>query len=63
MPFSRAFPREPDWQPDSGIDISDGIAMLQFLFLGGPAHALAVPLSETTACVPIAGCPVSRGCQ
>jgi hypothetical protein len=45
-----------DWQPDGGIDLSDAIAMLSFLFLGGRPHGLAVPGGETTLCIPIVGC-------
>lgn len=40
-----------DWQPDGGIDISDGIALLQHLFTGGPPH------TGGALCVPIAACP------
>jgi hypothetical protein len=39
-----------DWQPDSRIDLSDGVAALNFLFSGGPAH----PAGE--ACRRIVGC-------
>ncbi len=51
-----------DWQPDGAIDLSDGVAALQFLFAGGPAHVLAVPGSEVSGCVTIAGCPNSSLC-
>jgi hypothetical protein len=46
-----------DWQPDGAVDISDAVAQLQFLFLGGPRHPLAVPGNETAGCAAIAGCP------
>ncbi len=46
-----------DWQPDGVIDVSDGIGILGFLFLDAPPHALAIPGRETTACIPINGCP------
>jgi hypothetical protein len=36
---------------------------LQFLFLGGPPHALAVPGSEMTGCVRLEGCESSPGCR
>ncbi len=52
-----------DWQPDGAIDLSDGVAMLQFLFSGGPRHPLAVPGRETSACVPIRGCPENGPCR
>lgn len=45
-----------DWQPDGIVDVSDVVGELTFLFLGGPPHPLAVPGSETTGCVVIAGC-------
>jgi len=51
-----------DWQSDRQIDLSDGVAMLQFLFSGGPPHTLAVVGSETTACVPMLGCPDKTSC-
>ena len=52
-----------DWQPDGGVDLSDVIGMLSFLFLGTDAHPLAVPGAETTGCVPLPGCPDnSTGC-
>ena len=40
-----------DWQPDGSIDLSDIVAMLQFLFFSADAHTLAVPGAEATACV------------
>jgi hypothetical protein len=51
-----------DWQPDGSVDLSDAIASLTFLFTGGPPHVLAVPDSETQACVPIVGCTGSARC-
>ena len=45
-----------DWQPDGGIDISDAVASLSFLFLGVPPHAMA-PEAEPSGCVRIEGCP------
>ena len=51
-----------DWQPDGSIDLSDVIAMLQFVFFGADAHALAVPGSEATECVAIAGCSDHPDC-
>jgi len=44
-----------DWQPDGSIDLSDVVAMLQFLFFSANAHALAVPGRETTECVALPG--------
>jgi hypothetical protein len=46
-----------DWQGDGRIDISDGIGILRFLFLGGEPHVLAVPGAEMSECVTILGCP------
>jgi len=51
-----------DWQPDGSVDLSDAVAILQFLFLSGAAHPLAVPGSETTACVVIADCDANPDC-
>jgi hypothetical protein len=52
-----------DWQGDGAIDISDGVGALRFLFLGGPAHHLAVPGNEFRGCAPIYGCPESATCR
>lgn len=46
-----------DGMATGGVDISDVVGDLSFLFLDGGRHSLAVPGEETTACVPIAGCP------
>jgi hypothetical protein len=51
-----------DWQPDGSIDLSDAVGLLQFLFSGAAAHPLAVPGSETTECVAIAGCADNSNC-
>jgi hypothetical protein len=51
-----------DWQPDGQIVISDGISLLQFLFSGGPPHALAAR-GDTRGCVALPGCPQSHGCR
>ena len=51
-----------DWQPDGSVDLSDAVGMLSFIFLGTDAHPLAVPGAETTACVPILGCPNNDEC-
>jgi hypothetical protein len=51
-----------DWQPDGVVDLSDVVAMLAFLFNGDDAHRLAVPGTETTACVPITGCRDNPNC-
>ena len=45
-----------DWQDDGAVDISDGVALLQFLFANGISHPLSVPGAETTGCVSIPGC-------
>jgi hypothetical protein len=52
-----------DWQPDGAIDLSDGIATLQFLFLGGAAHHRAIPEKELTGCVLVPGCVASTLCR
>jgi hypothetical protein len=52
-----------DWQPDGTADLSDAIAGLRFLFLGGPAHVLAIPTEETTGCAQIPGCDGLVECQ
>jgi hypothetical protein len=52
-----------DWQGDGAIDITDVVAALQFLFLGGPAHRLAIPGNELRGCVPIYVCPKGTGCR
>jgi len=52
-----------DWQGDGTLDLTDGIAALRFLFLGGPAHRLAVPGNELRGCAPISGCPESATCR
>lgn len=44
------------------IDISDGIAILRFLFIDGAPHPLAVPGGELTGCVRLAGCS-SASCE
>lgn len=41
-----------DWDGDSDLLISDGILLLQWLFLHGPPHVLG------TECTPIEGCPM-----
>jgi hypothetical protein len=46
-----------DWQADGAINVSDGVAALYHLFLGGPGHALHGQLDEGIVCVPIPGCP------
>lgn len=51
-----------DWQSDGQVDISDGIGLLQFLFVGGPPHPLAVSGMETRGCVALAGCPDNDPC-
>ena len=51
-----------DWQPDSAVDISDAVAMLTFLFVGGKPHALA-PEADAKGCVRIVGCPDHAGCR
>ena len=40
-----------NWNNDPEIDLSDAVAMFNWLFRGGPEHYLG------TACQPIAGCP------
>ena len=44
-----------DWQPDGGVDISDVVGLLAYLFLAGPPHSLG------SACATVAGCP--DGCR
>jgi len=51
-----------DWQPDGSLDLSDIVAMLQFLFFSAEAHALAVPGAEATECVAIVGCSSNSTC-
>jgi hypothetical protein len=51
-----------DWQPDGSVDLSDAVAILQFLFLNAAAHPLAVPGSETMTCVAIPGCDANTRC-
>ena len=51
-----------DWQPDGSIDISDVVAMLQFIFFGNDAHALAGLAGETTECVAIPDCEDTPDC-
>ena len=49
-----------DFNGDERLDISDGVSMLNWLFLGGPSHHLGLPsecrvfegCSEEEACVP-----------
>jgi len=43
---------------DAGVDISDAIALLSFIFLGGPPHPRAVRDGDRWACITIPGCPV-----
>ncbi|MCX9076372.1 MAG: PQQ-dependent sugar dehydrogenase [Candidatus Methanoperedens sp.] len=68
LPCGNGGPAEPgnssllDWQPDGLVDVSDGISALNFLFQDGPPHALSVPGSEVSACVPIAGCSDLPAC-
>ena len=50
-----------DWQPDGAIDLSDAVAGLSFLFLGGRPHALAFRGATGTGCVQVEGCPKSCG--
>ena len=52
-----------DWQPDGGVDLSDGVALLQFLFGGGSPHPLADPGSPSTTCVFILGCSTGKVCE
>jgi hypothetical protein len=44
-----------DWNGDGRLDISDGVAGLRWLFLGGPQHVLG------RECRPVEGCP--QGCS
>ena len=44
-----------DWSDDRGIDISDAIAALNWMFLGGRAHPTFV--GDQPACVQVSGCP------
>lgn len=46
----------------TGVDISDGIRILNFLFNGGLPHVLAVEGNEVEGCAPIAGCPGNPLC-
>jgi hypothetical protein len=50
-----------DWQPDTKVNISDGIGLLDFLFGDGPPHPLAVPVIDGQACLSIEGCPDNPG--
>jgi hypothetical protein len=51
-----------DWDQDnSAVNITDGIALLEYYFRGGPPHRLAVAGAEDSTCVPIAGCPDACG--
>ena len=40
-----------DGNGDGEMDVSDAVQQLQYLFLGGPPHALGA------CCLPVAGCP------
>jgi len=51
-----------DHNGDGAIDVSDGVAMLLWIFLGGDPHPLAVPGQEGDVCVQIPGCEDSMGC-
>jgi hypothetical protein len=51
-----------DWQPDGSIDLSDGIALLNFLFDAGPPHFLSI-VAPGTSCAIIPGCADSLGCE
>jgi hypothetical protein len=51
-----------DWQGDGRIDLSDGVAGLNFLFNNGPAHRLAVEGDEVRGCVVMPGCPDNADC-
>jgi hypothetical protein len=51
-----------DWDQDgAAVNISDGIALLEYYFRGGPPHRLAVVGAEDSGCVTIAGCPDACG--
>ena len=68
FPCGSGTPQDPgnlalmDWQPDGSIDISDVVAMLQFIFFGDDAHALAGLTGEATECVAIPGCEDTPDC-
>ena len=52
-----------DHNDDRAIDLSDGVAALNWLFGNGAPHPLAVADEETEGCVLIVGCPDTAGCQ
>lgn len=51
-----------DADQSGSLDISDGVALLRFLFLGGPPHHFAVPGNETGGCANIFSCLDRPGC-
>jgi hypothetical protein len=46
-----------DSNGENGLDLSDGIGLLNWLFSDGFPHVLAVPGQEQSGCVNILGCP------
>jgi hypothetical protein len=51
-----------DWHQDgAAVNVSDGIALLQYYFRGGPPHRLGVIGVEDCGCVVMPGCPDSCG--
>jgi hypothetical protein len=65
VPVDRRLPANQalvDWQPDDRIDVSDAVATITFLFLGGDRHPRAVPGAEKS-CVRIEGCPEHARCR
>jgi hypothetical protein len=68
FPCGNGLPTDPgniallDWQSDGAIDLSDVLGLLQFFFFSAYAHPLAVPGSETTACVVVQGCEDNSSC-
>ncbi len=52
-----------DFNADGGVNLSDSVALLNFLFNGGSPHPLAVPGAEQDGCVPIEGCTDDAECR
>jgi hypothetical protein len=50
-----------DWQGDGGVGLTDGVALLQFLFNVAPPHTLAEP-GAPNACVRVRECPDDPRC-
>ena len=68
FPCGDGLPTDPanlallDSSPDGAVDLSDAVALLQFLFMGSEPPGLAAG-AGVNGCVPILGCPDNPRCE